>query len=1265
MRAGTVFLLAIVAGCFVGNAVAIAGLEITPVDNFESSGAPGGPFTPSSKDYQLTNNGPDLLWWGADKSAGWLAINPDWGALDPNESVIVRLSLTAEANSLPEGPYTDTVMFMDFTNNINHTRQATLTVAVPGGIWVSPESFDVNVMEECNSTEVLAIGNDGSQSLDFTIRTRVVSGSGGSAGTDGGSSAAAKIEVSFVPKTKNFTIIGNKPHKPGQLIVRFANKADGKPRSRAEKDQILNSLGAGAVKREFKIVPGLSVVKMPPGLTVEKALEKLNKANGILYAEPDYQVKALSTFPNDTSFGSLWGMHNTGQSGGTVDADIDAPEAWDISTGSSDIIVAVIDTGVDYTHSDLAANMWVNQLEFSGTPGVDDDGNGFVDDIYGYDFCNNDGNPMDDHYHGTHCAGTIGAVGNNGTGVAGVCWNVKIMALKFLDSSGSGYTSDAIESVQYSVLMGANVSSNSWGGGGGYNQGLKDAIDAAGAAGMLFVAAAGNDNSNNDTIPFYPSNYTSPSLIAVMATDRNDNKSSFSNYGLVSVDLGAPGSSILSCKPGNQYQYLNGTSMAAPHVAGACALLWSMNPTLSNSGVKDILLRTVDKTLSGKCVSQGRLNLYNAVLEVKAPWIHIEPDEGTIGPGESHNINVTFDAAGLAPGTYEAEIIIASNDPYHPTKVVPVTMLVKADNLVVTPAEGFESGGTKGGPFAPGCKTYTVTNNGTTVLNWTTIVTADWFGVIPPEGVLGPSESIEVDVCVLPDANLLEPNTYTDTLVFQNTDTGCSKTRAVSLTINPPDCFTESLDAGGNDIGNLALTFVPDGSVGYYTACREETDGFPTDPNGGTYIPLGDDDFTQVVLSGGAEVLFYGHRYDRFYVGSNGYITFGDGDTEYSGTLEAHFNMPRISGLFADLAPSDSCNISYKQLADRVVVTFKDVPLYGDKTAKNSFQIEMFFADGAICVTWLDIAAADGVVGLSEGNGLPALFVESDMTGYALCWPLGDFDRDYIVDMNDLSIFTSHWLDQDCNIPYWCGKADLNFSGSVDFVDFAAFADNWLIGSIGPNEPNLPTPISHWKLDEGSGTIAHDSVGTNDGTIYGATWSTGQIGGALSFDGVNDYVQVSDSPFDFGATTDFSICAWVKTTNSSRKRIVDKLKVSRYPYEGFELLVDSGRAEIRVSDTSYNTTYCNATTTISDGQWHFITVVADRDDNLELYTNGVREAFKPLSAVGNIDNNLALAIGRSMDYNGQYFNGLIDDVRIYKRVLSASEIQQLYQEGSN
>lgn len=329
-------------------------------------------------------------------------------------------------------------------------------------------------------------------------------------------------------------------------------------------------------------------------------------------------VRVLQTTPNDTSYGSgtLYALHNTGQSGGTNDADIDAPEAWDITTGSSSIVVGVIDTGIDYTHPDLAANLWTNPGEIAGN-GIDDDGNGFVDDVHGYDFFNEDADPMDDHSHGTHCAGTIGAVGNNGQGVVGVAWNVKLMALKFMGSGGSGYTSDAVRAVNYATMMrntyGVNVRvlSNSWGS-GSYSYSLESAITASNTAGILFVAAAGNDTTDNDTTPHYPSNYNLANVIAVAATDRNDALAGYSNWGDTTVHLGAPGSSIYSTMPGGGYGYKSGTSMATPHVAGAAVLAWAYNANLTVAQVKAAILNSVDalSSLSGKTITGGRLNVH-------------------------------------------------------------------------------------------------------------------------------------------------------------------------------------------------------------------------------------------------------------------------------------------------------------------------------------------------------------------------------------------------------------------------------------------------------------------------------------------------------------------------------------------------------------------------------------------------------------------------------------------------------------------------------
>lgn len=345
-------------------------------------------------------------------------------------------------------------------------------------------------------------------------------------------------------------------------------------------------------------------------------VEKLNKNPMVEIAEPNFVYHTMA-LPNDPNFGDLWGLNNTGTRGGKADADIDAPEAWDLNTGSKNIVVAVIDTGVDYNHPDLADNIYVNPGEIADN-GIDDDGNGFIDDVRGWNFAkvsNND--PMDDNKHGTHVAGTIGAKGDNGQGVAGVNWNVSIMPLKFLTGSGSGTLADAIKAIDYATMMGVDVMNNSWGG-GGFSQQLKDAIVRAEQKGVLFVAAAGNSSANSDTRPMYPASYKVDNIISVASSTSNEQLSTFSNYGKRSVHIAAPGSGIYSTVPGGSYATLSGTSMASPHVAGAAALLMAHVPGLTYAQVKERLIRSSDQIqqYSQTIKHSGRLNIYNALAGV-------------------------------------------------------------------------------------------------------------------------------------------------------------------------------------------------------------------------------------------------------------------------------------------------------------------------------------------------------------------------------------------------------------------------------------------------------------------------------------------------------------------------------------------------------------------------------------------------------------------------------------------------------------------------
>ena len=374
-------------------------------------------------------------------------------------------------------------------------------------------------------------------------------------------------------------------------------------------------------------------------------------------AERDYLVFP-TLFPDDTSFPSLWGMHNTGQTGGLTDADIDAPEAWEITTGSREVLVGVIDTGLDRAHPDLTANAWTNPGEIAGN-GQDDDGNGFADDVHGWDFFSNDNNPTDEDDHGTHCAGTIGGVGNNRAGVAGVNWQVSLVGIRFL-GPGGGTTSDAIECVNYATTLGVDVTSNSWGG-GGFSALLQTAIADAGAEDILFVAAAGNDGTNNDSSPHYPSNYTEANVVSVASSTASDARSSFSNYGLVSVDLAAPGSGIYSTIAGAGYASFSGTSMATPHVSGAVALIKSIAPNLTAAEIKDRLLQSVDpaSAFAATMVSGGRLNLGRLIEQAAGPrpvvtvtTITEQPGgngDGIHNPGEALALGFTVRNRGSDP----------------------------------------------------------------------------------------------------------------------------------------------------------------------------------------------------------------------------------------------------------------------------------------------------------------------------------------------------------------------------------------------------------------------------------------------------------------------------------------------------------------------------------------------------------------------------------------------------------------------------------------
>jgi subtilisin family serine protease len=349
-------------------------------------------------------------------------------------------------------------------------------------------------------------------------------------------------------------------YEPNTVIVRFVSGAGDGPSLCSASENAHFALGADVADDLSDLVPGMQVVELPEGVSVEEAVDYYAGLSSVAYAEPNYYVHALKE-PDDPYFEKLWGMKNTGQvlqdgksfegmlayynnQAGAPGADMSVPEAWNITTGSSDVTIAVIDSGVMYTHADLAANIWTNTGEIPGN-GIDDDGNGYVDDIRGWDFVDDDNDPMDFNGHGTHCAGTIAGVGNNSAGVAGVMWNAKVMPVRVLNTQGYGTVYHSIAAIKYATAMGADVISCSFGGAEG-SQAYRDAIRASSA---LVVCAAGNDGGDNDVFPMYPANYNSPNVLSVAALDNRDDLALFSNYGKISVHVAAPGVGILSTVP--------------------------------------------------------------------------------------------------------------------------------------------------------------------------------------------------------------------------------------------------------------------------------------------------------------------------------------------------------------------------------------------------------------------------------------------------------------------------------------------------------------------------------------------------------------------------------------------------------------------------------------------------------------------------------------------------------------------------------------------
>jgi thermitase len=452
------------------------------------------------------------------------------------------------------------------------------------------------------------------------------------------------------------------PSVPGELVVKLSaepNQKNGFTFEKVARD-LQGSLGLKSTirVRHLLTTERFAVLKMSEA-SLKAASAVLASDSRVAYAEPNYLYHlvgvndANEVTPNDEQYGALWGLKNTGQTDaagqiGIAGSDIHVAPIWaEGITGSKKVTVAVIDTGIDYNHSDLKDN---------------------VDATRGYNFADNTPDAKDDHNHGSHCAGTIGGLANNGIGVVGVNWNVTIIPVKFLNSAGSGTLDAAVQSIQWATKQKVNIMSNSWGG-GPYTQALYDVIAEARDQGIAFIAAAGNEASNNDGQASYPANYELPNIISVAATDNRDQLASFSNYGRNTVHVAAPGVKILSTAKDGGYAVFSGTSMATPHVAGIAALMLSANPSLTYAQIKDILIRSSDKVrgLSRKVVAKGRVNAYNAIHEIfpadnspaESAWQDVEYSVESPHPYENSK---TYNYAFAVPNARYVRVVFDSID---------------------------------------------------------------------------------------------------------------------------------------------------------------------------------------------------------------------------------------------------------------------------------------------------------------------------------------------------------------------------------------------------------------------------------------------------------------------------------------------------------------------------------------------------------------------------------------------------------------------------
>ena len=1092
----------------------------------------------------------------------------------------------------------------------------------------------------------------------------------------------------------------------------------GASRVRLAADHFMVRLNAGATEADLAALnakhgtrllkkmhtPGLYLVQVQAGdLAALEAAIAAYKAEAAVVAnsEPDYVVDAVETIPDDPMFAQLYGLHNTGQTGGTPGADIRAAEVWDVARGNRAILVGVIDTGIDDAHPDLAANMWRNPGE-TGTDGlgrnknangIDDDANGYVDDWRGWDFVNEDNNPMDDNRHGTHCAGTIGGVGNNGVGVAGVNWEVSLVGLKFLNGSGSGYTSDAVDATHYATAIGCQLTSNSWGGGGDSPE-LRTAIGAADLAGRLFVAAAGNNGSNSDSYPMYPGAYTNANILSIAATDHNDALAGFSNYGATTVDLGAPGVGILSTTPGNTYSTLSGTSMATPHVAGAVALIWGQNPGRMHADVKAAILAGADPVaaLAGKTVTGGRLNALRSLASLGLQVAESDPPGGSIATSPPEDFAIRF------------------TDAYAPTSVQAADLTVngRAADEVLRTASNRAAFHFMGSPVAAeGVQTMAMASNAVTRLSdgsglsaWTATFRYDLLRLAVT--ATAPAAGTAV---AIPFANLtvewnepIDPASAgaNDLVVSQGHVTGCAvqgdRTLAFALAgIAEEGLFTYQIPAGAlADVhGNPSLAYagsntldivrgefstnwsaVPPrggliyaGAVAAAITAADDTDGFYADLDAGQTLTavaepgpglapalalFGPDD---VLLAAGGAVLqtaplAAAGRYRVEVSGAGG----STGDYELRWILNAARELEESGGAAnGTVATAENLADSFLPLIGRAdrgaalgrCATGADEDWYRFELRAGTVATLAVLGIGVGAQTGVELRDGAGAL-LAAGTG-DVLNVDRRIADFAV--PSNGTYHARVTGTGDYSLVIVRG-----------GSFGLEPNGDPEAPQRLA-ESGILLGFLGAgSEDGLDL---YYSFDENHGAwVSDDSGNGRTGTVAGAVYATnGVAGGAYSFNG-NGRILVSHPEFIHGRMA-LSYGAWFNPSGAHIGGILGKTEDYNLT---IQLNIGASPPNLHNSlETTAEGHYVQVENQLRYGEWQHVMVTHD-GTWMRMYCDGVLTTSIAYSVAAPIrSNSLGMAIGDSSDQRGWLFRGLIDEVRVYDRALSAREVLGLYE----